>query len=219
MSQPLYHFYHLFADGEFDVPASEHFTVLNNAGLINHLERVFVGLVGSPENRERAKELVLRICPQAEFCAESDSGWEQETLIPMWEFSQDHDGYASYGHSKGASRRDPIDTPWRRDMEFHNFVEWRHVINILDLGRYAVGAHRMKSPAANPDFGWGGMFAGNYWWVNMSILRQNCRPQTHSRFAAEHWIGQLSEVLPMTDETVWDLSPTPIQEEFLHSNW
>ena len=159
------------------------------------------------------------MCPTAQVCAEAESGWEQTTLNELWAFSHDNEGYVSYAHTKGASRDDPIDRPWRRDMTYHNFVNWQHVVNLLSLGQHAVGCHWIKSPAANPDFGWGGMFGGNFWWSRLDLLRQNCHPQMHTRFAAEHWLFQLSEVLPMTEATITDLNPQPIQEPYLKSDW
>lgn len=220
MNQPLHHWYHVYADGDYVTQVAEHFNVLRCYGLQDALATINVGFVGCSDHIEQAKGLVMELCSNVTVIAESPSGWEQETLVPMWEFAQHNDGYASYAHTKGASRQDPIDSPWRRDMTWHNFVQWQHVVNLLDLGKSIVGCHWIAGgPASNPANGTGGMFGGNFWWTRLDLLRQNVPPQMNSRYSAEHWIGQLSECIPITDETVLDLSPGPIAIGQLKTDW
>lgn len=214
MSRPsIAHFYHCFADGNWQTPVTDHFEALTRYGLADVLTSVHVGYVGSPENIAAAHCTVEHYVPGYTRCAEAPTGFEQETLEPMWKWVQDHDGLVSYAHTKGASRNDPIDKPWRRAMEYHNFVDWRRPLVALLFGKSIAGCHWHRGgPSSIEGYGTGGMFGGNYFWTHAELLRQNVPPGRESRFAAEHWLGQLSEVMPITAETIEDLHPGMIHD-------
>lgn len=215
----LHHFYHIFADGDWGVPVKEHVQALQR-GLAEKLDSFQIGIVGCPDNRERVKTYLRTMGIPYTICNEADHGWEQVTLDKLWEFAQDHDGYVSYAHTKGAANYADINNSWRRSMEWHNIINWFEAVSLLDGGKTIVGCHWIKGgPAENPAFGTGGMFGGNYWWTNLSLVRQNVPPNHASRFHAEHWLGQLSECMPITDETIGDMNAMPISFSYLHSDW
>jgi hypothetical protein len=55
------------------------------------------------------------------------------------------------------------------------------------------------------------MFGGNFWWARADLVRLNPPPDRDSRYHAEHWLGQLSEVTPLIPgETICDLNPNAI---------
>lgn len=49
------HFYHVFADGDWETPAEEHIEALVASELIDNLSDMFLGIVGAPPNRDRVK--------------------------------------------------------------------------------------------------------------------------------------------------------------------
>lgn len=224
-TRPIYHWYHVYADGNWEPMVSEHLAALQHSGLYDQLDRGRVGLVGSSEN-------VAAVCAyiggrgfEFEVAANVAEGFEQETLDDLYDFSQTHNGDVLYAHTKGASRDEPIDTPWRRSMTQLTVMEWRTCVAALASGKTIVGCHWIKG---NPDVerlneawenrelnppgldGVGGMFGGNFWWTRLEHLRRNVPPGRESRFAAEHWLGQLSEVMPIWAGTILDLNPRPI---------
>ena len=215
----LHHFYHVYADGWWETPVTEHFDALVRFGLYDRLATLRVGFVGTPDNVQRAKDFITSLNVTYEVAAETSEGWEQTTQIPMWEFAKEHDGYISYAHTKGAANYAPINWHWRRSMEYYNFVRWEVAVAHLDSGKKIVGCHWFNGgPAENPEWGHGGMFGGTYWWTTCAILRQNVRPTTDHRFAAEHWIGQLSEVMDLTHATyIADMNPLPIGDHASHT--
>lgn len=209
---PLAHWFHVYAAGAWEQAVTEHCHALTRTGLYDELDgRWFVGFVGSADQIAAARCTLDVLAPGYTIVAETPSGWEQETLTPMWEWCQRNDGLVSYGHTKGASRSDPIDEPWRREMTWHNIVEWRRPVEALQNGANIAGCHWIKGgPSSVEGFGTGGMFGGNFWWTRADLLRQNPPPSRDSRYHAEHWLGQLSEVVPLTGETVCDLNPSSI---------
>lgn len=226
----LVHFFHLYADGDWQVPVSEHFDALTSSGLYGALDTIHIGFVGSARNIAAAQDALRDY--DFETCAAVEQGYEQETLDQLWRFAQHHDGLVFYAHTKGAANYAAINDPWRRSMTHHNVVDWWTPVDALTRGGKSIaGCHWIKG---NPDDerlveawrtrqlnppgldGVGGMFGGNYWWTRLELIRQNCAPSRSSRFDAEHWLGQLSEVMPICDATICDLNPHPIGRPYLH---
>lgn len=208
---PLHLFFHCYADGAWQTPTYEFLDALCRFGLGDRLASLQVGFVGADANIAAA--LGAFVDCDLDVVAMSPSGWEQETLQPLWEWTQDHDGLVAYVHTKGASRSDPIDPPWRRAMLYHNIVDWRRPVDALVGGKFIAGCHwHQGGPSSQPGFGHGGMFGGNFWWSRAELIRHNVCPGRESRFAAEHWLGQLSEVMPITPDTIEDLHPNMIHE-------
>lgn len=209
----IHHFYHCFAAGNWAQAVTEHCDALTRFGLYDVLDTLQVGFVGTDAEIDAVRSTLDVLVPRWQECGRAEAGWEQVTLEPLHAFVQDHDGLVSYGHTKGASRSNPIDQPWRRAMIYHNFVDWRRPVVALMLGKSIAGCHWHKGgPSSIPGFGTGGMYGGNFWWTRAELLRQNVPPGRESRFAAEHWLGQLSEVMPITSETIEDLHPGMIDD-------
>jgi hypothetical protein len=208
VTPPLHAFLHVYADGNWAQPVTEYCEALVRHGLAYAVDAAHVGYVGSAGNIAAARCTVEHYLPGHDVVAESTAGWEQETLTPLHRFVQDHDGFVSYAHTKGASRDNPVDEPWRRSMIYYNIVDWRTPVAALESGCAVAGCHwRQAAPSSVPGYGHSGMFGGNYWWARAELLRLNVPPGRESRFAAEHWLGQLSEVAPLT---VCDLNPGDI---------
>lgn len=223
----LYSFYHLFADGDFEIPVTEHMRALKASGLYDELAGLFIGFVGAADNIEKAEKLLAYgLDVDYTMCAYEREGWEQETLDRLYTFAQSYDGAVLYAHTKGAANFAPINDPWRRSMTQLCVMEWRTAVAALECdGKSIVGCHWIKG---QPDIerlseawrnrelnppgldGVGGMFGGNFWWTRLELLRQNCQPDRVHRHAAEHWLGQLSEVMPINADTILDLNPHPI---------
>lgn len=207
MSQ-LHHFFHCFAAGNWEQPVTEHCRALTEFGLYDELDTLMVGFVGSPDQIKAARCTLDVLVPKYQVCAEAETGWEQVTLDLLYQFVLDHEGLVSYGHTKGASRNNAIDATWRRSMTYHCFVDWQRPVAALEAGKSIVGCHWIEGgPSSVPGFGHGGMMGGNFWWTHADLLRRNVPPSHESRHAAEHWLGQLSEVTPLTAATIGDLNP------------
>ena len=229
---PLHHFYHCYCDGDWLLPVQEHFDALVSSGLYDALDTLHVGFVGSEPNIAAARSFLADF--DFETCAMVAEGFEQETLDHLWEFSFNHDGLCFYAHTKGAANYASINDAWRRSMTFFNVIGWRRPVTALTDGKAIAGCHWIRG---NPDEerlvdawrnrhlnppgldGVGGMFGGNFWWARLDLIRRNCEPTRVSRMDAEHWLGQLSEVVPINDDTIFDMNPNPITRQHLVTRW
>lgn len=192
----LYHFYHIYADGDWYVPVSQHLTALKKWDLINNLSALKVGIVGTPENRTNVIQyLTNKII--FDVVSEQDEGWEQATQIPLHAFSLINNGYILYAHSKGAANISKLNNFWRKSMTFYNVGQWQKAVEKLDEGFDAVGQHWMYPPPYLPDHEGTPFFGGTFWWTSLAHIRELGKPTLENRHIAEDWIGQQHYNKPM----------------------
>lgn len=218
----LHHFYHCYAAGDWAQAVTEHCDALTRFGLYDRLASLHVGFVGTDEQVAAVRCTLDVLTPDYRVCAQTEAGWEQVTLTALHEFVQDHDGLVSYAHTKGASRVDPVDGPWRRSMEYYNFVDWRRPAAALAFDNALVaGCHWTHGTLIEwygdsgdsqlvAGQGTSGWFGGNYWWARCEVLRRNVPPEPDTRHHAEHWIGLISGMVPFEHGSVFDLNPGPV---------
>lgn len=176
------HFYHVFADGSWEIPAEEHFKNLISSELIRKIDNIFLGIVGAETNRDKVKRKIPGI-----VVAEAETGWEQVTLEKLYEFSKLDNGAIFYAHTKGAWSRSELAKRWRVSMTHDTVTRWRECLTALESFD-ATGPYWIKSPAEehkeHHHF-----FAGNFWWARSDYIRQLEPVRMDTRFRAEGWIG------------------------------
>lgn len=193
----LFHFFHVYGDGDWERAAGEHLAALEYSALIDSLDAIFYGVVGCEANRRRVREIMPGEC-----VVEADTGWEQVTLSKVRDFAQVQSGLLLYAHTKGASSRSDLAQVWRRSMIYDSVLRWREAIAGLEDADVA-GSHWLKSPdpehREHKHF-----FGGNFWWARMSYLRELPALRTEHRYQAEGWIG------------LGDPKPFVLREGFAH---
>lgn len=189
------HYYHIYADGAWSEPVREHAEALGKAGFDG---AITIGIVGSPGDRIRVRELTLMRFADAGVPApvawiEADTGYEQITLSALRDeaihSSDDHP--VLYAHTKGARDNSQWNGYWRQSMTNHVVGGWRRCVKLL--AKYdTVGCHWLTPEEYHnpPDYIVDTPFyGGNFWWARSSYLRKLPHPSTETRYRAEEWIG------------------------------
>jgi hypothetical protein len=199
----LHHFYHIYADGNWKEPVSEHIQALTLSGLLDNLTTFAIGFVGTPENCYAVQQFLKDI--PYKHIAQETIGWEQVTQIPMWEFSKNNDGLMLYAHSKGSSNPSDVNIRWRRSMIYWNVIRWRDAIEKLETHE-AVGCHWIQPLLEGmPEHTVGNwMFAGTFFWVKCETMKEFPRPALTHRHEAEGFIGYGWHMRPFP---VYDFTP------------
>lgn len=178
----LSHFYHVFADGDWMKPAQEHFKALVTSELLENLDMIHLGIVGSRENRLRVAKTLPGV-----VVAEADEGWEQVTLQKLHQHAQTDVGIIFYAHTKGAWSQSILADRWRASMTHDTVTRWRDCVEALQTVQ-ACGAHWIRSHMPehreHEHF-----FGGNFWWARSDYVRTLEPVKTDTRFQAEGWIG------------------------------
>ncbi len=185
----LHHFYHVYADGAWREPVEEHLEALATSGLgAQDNFSLNIGFVGSDENTAAVREFLHHHSIRWREIGSTREGWEQVTLSVLARESHASEGFVFYAHTKGASAPTVFNTAWRERMTHHTVTCWRQALQSLET-HHAYGCHWMELQG-----GW--LFGGNFWWTRMSYVRLLPPPATHSRWAAEGWIGLLPQYIP-----------------------
>lgn len=216
MTLHIRHYYHVYADGAWQEPLAEHMEALQSSGLLDEIQHVNVGIVGSPDNRLAVCVALINLGIPFVIVAEADEGWEQVTLNVIYYDSQIlSSAYVLYAHTKGAANPEyPIQAPWRRVLTKWNVTHWRDNVAALDSGAGSSGCIWML-PENRAHLNWG-FYAGNFWWARSDDLARTSPPVCGTRWDAEVWIGSLNAELGLPVATVWNpavLTLESMQEE------
>jgi hypothetical protein len=182
----LAHFYHVWADGAWQEPVGEHLSALDVSGLGGALDYRAAGVVGSPANCQAA---IAALGRGWQVAATAGSGYEDVTLAKLHAYAA-LDGKVLYAHTKGASDPTPRNALWRRRMTWCAVGGWERAVAALD-SHDCAGPHWLTAESywGRPSPPWRCWFGGNFWWSNLSFLRQLPAPGGGDRYAAERWIG------------------------------
>lgn len=197
----LHHFYHCYSgiNSEGNREAwkpilSKHIESLIDSKLIKNISPIKIGITSNTNNFNEVRNLVDSYSIPYEIVAESKTGWEQETLCKLYDFSQSNDGYVLYAHSKGAYTDIVINHIWRETMTYFNVLKWKDAVDKLAdydaVGCYWFDDSHQKKHDGYPHKGqrW---FAGTFWWSKLDILRKIGKPGMSTRWDAEVWIGRI----------------------------
>ena len=202
----LHHFYHVYADGDWKMCLPNHVRALKQYGLYDQLTSFNIGFVGKVENIQEILDYLDQNDFKYNIVAASPTGFEQETLDPLWELAQTMENeYILYAHTKGSAFHAPINEVWRDGMTRKLVVEWENCINILNTDHSTVGCHFYRINPENPNPFWG----GNFWWVTSEHVKALKKTSREHRHCAEAWIGSIHtqpvfkpfDVFPVVIET------------------
>lgn len=183
----LAHFYHLYADGDYEGIVQDHVEALISSELIDNLDLLAVGLVGEKHNRIEAVELLTYYGLTPKVVAEAETGWEQVTLQKVHDYAQNNDAKVLYAHTKGAWSGTALSTPWRETMTDAVVNRWQECVEALDstdtAGAFWIWSREPEH--ADHDY----FFGGNFWWARTDYLRKLPPIGNTDRYQAEGWIG------------------------------
>lgn len=180
------HFYHVWADGDWEPPSREHVDALGQAAFPDSL---YIGITGTPENRDAVRDWFHSRLGEITIVAEADSGFEQVTLeaLHAWAKEQDFGVPVLYAHTKGSYHPDVQQELWRQNMTHHLVANWRDRVAELESGAFdVVGCHwwvRGYRDVPSP------VFAGNFWWATCGYITGLPAVGQDERHDAEFWIG------------------------------
>ena len=180
----VFHFYHIFSDGKWQLPLTSHISALEDSKLITKIDSMKIGISGN--SKDKVLDFLDSKGITYDLLDDSDSEWEQQTLIPLHEFAKHNQGVIFYAHTKGASTPNSYSLAWRTSMTFFNVFHWEKIIEILKTNDI-VGCHWIDSRIENgriiPPF-----FGGNFWWANSSFISNLEKPTNFNRWDAETWL-------------------------------
>lgn len=200
------HIYHVFADGQWDVPAQEHFDALHRYGLYEQLDELYIGFVGSEDNVAAAERKISETITFTTVNRSLD-GWEQETMRLIPSLIDNVDGYVFYAHTKGAWHISAFNDAWRRSMTYFNVVKWQDAVSCLN-NYDAYGCHICHAEDTGDNY-----YGGTFWWATTDYLKTLPPVAEEHRWGAEGWIGTNKAVRQ------YDANPGWPNESIFRTKW
>ena len=203
---PMYHFYHIYCgpnyagqENTWKESVGTHLKAFKDFGLHEHIPTIHVGFVGGQNNIDDAKNFIAEHDIDFNVVAESWTGFEQVTQVPLYEFAQDHDGYIFYGHTKGSFNFTDQNRAWCKSMIYFNIVRWENaILKLKDVDAVGCYWHDFtvnQSPHIGSPHTGQRWFAGTFWWSRLNRIRDiGHGPTMHTRWDAEVWIGQIPDI-------------------------
>jgi hypothetical protein len=202
----IYHFYHVYADGKWKDPVTEHIDALTKYGLYDSLDKMFIGFVGHYDNISEVKQY-LKSKIDYEIIEEQTTGWEQVTLEHLKNYSEKNlNDCIIYAHTKSSSDPSSINISWRKSMTYYNIVKWKECLNNLN-NVDTVGCHWVSNMGIN------GIWGGNYWWATCRYVSKLPLLEYNNRHDAEEWIGSIKE------KSIHDMNPGFPSMKLFKINW
>lgn len=177
----LYHYYHVYADGDWMPIVNEHLLALKRSGLYDRLATgLNVGIVGDWRQRDDVMEFIEDHCMRYRVVAEADSGWEQVTIDALAHDAnsvhRNTDGYVLYAHTKGCANSGEFPDRWRKMMTYTLVDDWRNATYrlVLEAGQWdTAGPYFVTEGIYDPDVP---VFAGVHGVSQMAayLERQMC---------------------------------------------
>jgi|GEM_PF-5086360 len=222
----LWHFYHACAQENIEENVwfsivDEHVNALRSSGLASKLNKTYIGVIGNRNNAKKISKIFEGQDIKHEICVVNDSGWEQETLSKLYEFSLNNDGYVLYAHTKGAFHQGAEKNLHRQTMNKYLIQKWSENVDLLAKGVCATGVFFLMGSPEKPfvtnknEFvfsktdsnikNYRGFFAGNFWWCNLDLIKKMGYPSVENRIKAEAWMNNLYDSIDGDKYMVYDL--------------
>lgn len=183
--QYIYGFYHVCLINNWREIVQEQIAYLVSSGLYSRAGRIYVGLVGPPEEAPAAYDLFKQYpkfnvaVTRAEICA-----FEYPTLEALYRFCQaNRESYVFYLHTKAV--HDSRGNYWRQYMMDFNVGKWADCVAQLNAGFDMCGVKWQNADRHSPQH-----YSGNFWWARAAYI--NTLPRIDyldkaNRYVAEFW--------------------------------
>ncbi len=186
--------YFVYCVGKYLDVVKQDIERIKKAGLYDDLHEMQV-VVSFPDKEDESPFANLQEAfsglDKVKFRKVYNNVYEHYGICTVWTESHKSDGQIFYLHAKGVVNK-PSDTnphsEWKR-LGDGSFIE---MLKYYMIDNYKACLEKLKFyDEVNTSDSYGrGWPSGNFWWANMSYIRQNCYPfeSTYSRFSSEAWL-------------------------------
>jgi len=180
--------YHIFCAGNYQEVVKSQLDRIMSAGLFQWCDQMEVSCV-DPEGKYEGIDELFNGMGKVNLFKTTHNTYEYWGIKKVWDLSQKHDGKVLYIHAKGVTNNyknrvtkeisewkvEGVEL-WRNAMESHLIDNYSQCVSDLDeydtCGLTCVG-------------NW---YWGNFWWSNLSFVKENPEPTHADRWYYENWL-------------------------------
>lgn len=186
--------YFLYCVGNYLEVAKADMERMKRAGLYDDLDEMHI-VVSLPDRSDETPYLKLEEAfidlDKIRYKKVYDNKYEHYGICKVWVESHKSDGQIMYFHGKGVVNKPTNTNPhseWKQ-LGDGSFIE---MLKYYMIDNYRNCLQRLKTyDEVNTSDSYGrGWPSGNFWWANMSYIRESSWPfeSTYSRFSCEAWL-------------------------------
>jgi hypothetical protein len=219
MEKKLKIFYHTYLVNNFKELIQEQLINVFASSLYERCSVIYLGI--SSTNEENTQWLLNLVKDYSKIIPivhppNTDEKYTQRLILKH----ANEDNYICYFHTKGVTKNHLYNvTLWRKLMDYHNIIQWKQCVDVLDQGYDCVG------PLYREDtyLGFYPHFSGGYWWAtynHIMSLDSSYINDNHplGRMGAEFWIGSNHNSKNYSN-FVFEEGIEPYGKEYLISNY
>jgi hypothetical protein len=205
------HFYHIWADANWQDPLTDHLIALHDNGLYDQLNVFNIGIVGSLFNINQVKQYLQEHGgDKVSIVVEVENGVEQDTIDFM--IDSDAAGYALYSSTNDIFQDNEYEHNFRKELNKVLIKDWEKCRILLNdysiVGAYylvpelKVSEVRLKNMVADElknddvkitrftshvELYDAGYFSSNFFWTHLKYLKALGKPERGTT-SSDHYI-------------------------------
>lgn len=181
--------YHIFCVGEYKKIVSDQIRRLKDSGLYDWCDILEVSCIDT-ENKFEEIDNIFSGMTKVNIIKTNKNQYEYLGIKKAWDISQEFDGEILYFHSKGVSNQySDIRTRSVSEWKKHSIELWKEMLEYFTIDNYEECLNHLKNKDICGVTCTDNWFWGNFWWCNLSYLRENVEPDiSRDRWYYEDWL-------------------------------
>jgi hypothetical protein len=186
--------YHIYCVGNYIDIVDSQIKRLKESGLYEWCDVIEVSCVDTSEKFEGIDQ-IFEGMSKVNLFKTSQNTFEYWAIKKVWDLSQKYNGQVLYFHTKGvANTYTNLTTNEINDWKSYGLSYWREMMEYFLIDNFNECLKQLEnydSCGVTCNDGW---FWGNFWWSNLSYIRNNSEPSHGDRWYFEAWLnyGRLS---------------------------
>lgn len=180
--------YHIYCVGNYLEIVKDQLDRLKSSGLFQWCDVMEVSCVDPEDKYEGIDELFYGM-GKVNLFKTNQNHYEYWGINKVWEYSQEHDGQVFYFHSKGVSNdyKNKV-TKEKSQWKIEGVSLWRNALESHLIDNYPQCLEDLKEYDTCGLTNVGNWYWGNFWWANLSFVRENEKPNHGDRWYYEAWL-------------------------------
>lgn len=181
--------YHIYCVGDYLEVAQKQLKRLVNSGLYDWCDTFEITCTDSENKFNGIDDLFINLLKANVFKTDVNR-YEYWAIRKIWDLAQENEGKVFYFHTKGVSNKyknlvtkEPSEWKtrgvnfWKESMEFFLVDNYKDCISKLNSYDHC---------GVTCNNGW---YSGNFWWANLSFIKDNQIPGHGDRWYFENWLN------------------------------
>jgi hypothetical protein len=181
--------YHIFCVNNYLEIVNQQLNRLKTSGLYDWCDKFEVTCIDQENKFEGIDELFSEF-NKANVFKTKENRYEYWGIKKMWDISQENEGKVFYFHTKGvANKYKNFETKELSDWKIKGVQHWKECMEYFLIDNFQKCIEKLDEfdhCGVTCNNGW---YSGNFWWSNLSFIKENPEPGHGDRWYFENWLN------------------------------